>query len=553
MKMKKLAVMTLATALSVGSVMTASAAWLQEGSNWKYQNVNGTFQTGSWFQDADGKWYHFDGNGIMQKGWFQDVDGKWYFMAYHGAMQTGLIRVDNAVYFMNPSGELFIGDKEINGVTYNFGLYGTTNGTPSVGQTATFGGNGNQTRPGGGSSSSKGSSDNSGSSKSQLKTASTVTALNDLAKEGYTNLKYSTTDGGEVTLTEANDVDYSKVSLSVYAPNQTITNEISFKSITIEAVKPNTWNEDAGNKITLKSDARIVSNGEGTVINVATSGIQVKLEGSARTGLNITASGATVVSDAPVVATVSKSTVLVINDTEGSAVEITEPVTVEVMSSNSDNSGNAPLKIKTTAKAEVRTAIPAAITSTKEITLVITHSSAAEGTTVKAADSNSDDAVAKTEIKNESTVPANVEVKKADDTVIPTEEVPAGTTTIKSVEAGIKAAVDSANKSSYISASINEEEHIVTVTFKKTGSALVDTLPTARTIFNIFKSVDGVKYISVGSYDIVDDSDMIEAARELGFNGATKLEDIKNEISSYDVTVFCSGDIEPIEYTVKVK
>lgn len=158
MKMKKLAVMTLATALSVGSVMTASAAWLQEGSNWKYQNVNGTFQTGSWFQDADGKWYHFDGNGIMQKGWFQDVDGKWYFMAYHGAMQTGLIRVDNAVYFMNPSGELFIGDKEINGVTYNFGLYGTTNGTPSVGQTATFGGNGNQTKPGGGSGSSSGGS-----------------------------------------------------------------------------------------------------------------------------------------------------------------------------------------------------------------------------------------------------------------------------------------------------------------------------------------------------------------------------------------------------------
>ena len=95
MRMKKLAVMALATALSVGSVMTASAAWLQEGSNWRYQNDNGTFQTGTWFRDADGRWYHFDNNGIMQKGWFQDADGKWYFLAYNGVMQVGLIKVDN--------------------------------------------------------------------------------------------------------------------------------------------------------------------------------------------------------------------------------------------------------------------------------------------------------------------------------------------------------------------------------------------------------------------------------------------------------------------------
>lgn len=150
MRMKRFAVMALTAALSVGSVMTASAAWLQDGGNWRYQNDNGTFQTGTWFQDVDGKWYHFDNNGNMQKGWFLDADGKWYFMAYHGAMQTGLIRVDNAVYFMNPSGDLFIGEKAINGVTYNFGLYGTTNGTPSVGQSATFGGNGNQTTGGNG-------------------------------------------------------------------------------------------------------------------------------------------------------------------------------------------------------------------------------------------------------------------------------------------------------------------------------------------------------------------------------------------------------------------
>lgn len=156
MKMKKLAVMALATALSVGSVMTASAAWLQEGSNWRYQNDNGTFQTGTWFRDADGRWYHFDNNGIMQKGWFQDTDGKWYFLSYNGVMQVGLIKVDNQVYYMGTSGDLFIGEMKIGNTTYNFGLYGTTNGKPSVPVTATFGGNGNQSLNSGGGSSSNG-------------------------------------------------------------------------------------------------------------------------------------------------------------------------------------------------------------------------------------------------------------------------------------------------------------------------------------------------------------------------------------------------------------
>lgn len=156
MRMKKLAVMALATALSVGSVMTASAAWLQEGSNWRYQNDNGTFQTGTWFRDADGRWYHFDSNGIMQKGWFQDADGKWYFLAYNGVMQVGLIKVDNQVYYMGTSGDLFIGDMKIGNTTYNFGLYGTTNGQPSVPASATYGGNGNQSLNGGGGGSSSG-------------------------------------------------------------------------------------------------------------------------------------------------------------------------------------------------------------------------------------------------------------------------------------------------------------------------------------------------------------------------------------------------------------
>lgn len=545
MRMKKLAVMALATALSVGSVMTASAAWLQEGSNWKYQNDDGTFQTGTWFRDVDGRWYHFDNNGIMQKGWFQDADGKWYFMAYNGVMQVGLIKVDSSVYFMNPNGDLFIGDKEVNGKVYNFGVNGTTNGQPNVPLTATFGGNGNQSLSGGGGSSSPSSSS---SSKSKLKTVATVADLNALAKEGYTNLKYATNDGGAVTLSEVDDVDYSKVTLTVDAPNQSITNEITFKQVTIEAVKPNTWNENAGNKIVLNSDARIVNNSEGTVVNVAKANIQVKLEGDTATGLNVTVSGTTIIADVPIVATVSKPVTLVVNETSGSSVAVTEPVTVEVKSSNPTDSGK--LDITTTAKAEIKTAIPATITASQEITLVVTHSAAASGTTVKSANNDADEAVSKTEIKNESSATVEVEIKNSDDTTAekkPVEPEPTNTTD-KLVEEGIKAAVASANKSSYIGASI--EDKTINVTIKQSNATLIDALPTARTILSMFKSVDGVKDITVDGDPVNNDEDMLNFARKL-YSGSTKFEAVKG--SSYTVEVSYKDGKTPLTYTVNIK
>lgn len=153
MKMKKFMVAALATAMTLGSVMTASAAWVQEGMNWKYQNDNGTYQTNGWFKDATNRWFHFDAAGNMQRGWYQDVDGKWYFLNFDGVMQVGLLKVDNNVYFMDEHGALFIGDRAINGTTYHFDLYGTTNGKPNVPAANTYGGNGNQALSGGGSSS----------------------------------------------------------------------------------------------------------------------------------------------------------------------------------------------------------------------------------------------------------------------------------------------------------------------------------------------------------------------------------------------------------------
>lgn len=171
MKMKKFMVAALAAAITAGSAMSASAAWVESGSDWKYQNTDGSWQTNTWFQDG-GKSYHFDANGNVQKGWFKDANGKWFFFSYNGIMQTGLIKVDGKVYFMNDDGSLFVGIKKINNVEYNFTEYGTTNGSPSVGLSQTWGGNGNQTsvvKGGGGWSSSSGSSSsgsNSGSNNS---------------------------------------------------------------------------------------------------------------------------------------------------------------------------------------------------------------------------------------------------------------------------------------------------------------------------------------------------------------------------------------------------
>lgn len=564
----KLAAVTLGLGISAAAAVYAQTpGWNLTGEGWRYLSAEGQYQAAGWFQDTDRRWYHFDQNGIMQTGWFQDTngvwyflapdtgamqtgwhqdpDGKWYFLSYSGAMQTGLIKVDENVYFMEPSGALFTGDKEIGGTTYNFGLNGTTNGRPSVPATATYGGNGNQSLSDGGDSKKPGTSQ-----VSKLKTAGTVEELNNYAKAGFTNLKYRTTAGGEVTLSEAGDVDYSKITLTVDAPNQTINNTVKFKQVTIEAVKPNTWKEYAGNKLILKSDARIVNDSEGTMVNVAKEGIQVRLEGSL-TSLNITASGSSVIADTSVTATVSANAVLIVNDSANSSVNITEPVTVEIKSSDPDGQGALP--ITTTARATVKTAIPADITAKQAITLVITHSAAArEGVTVQSADSSSDASVTETKITNVSSVSnPKVEVGKSDGTKVPAKVESETKTTETSVKEGIKEAVAQANNSPYIGASINTDTDTITVTINQPGASLVNALPTARTILNIFKSVDGVEYISVNDEQVTNDEEMIRVAREVfHFDGSTKLENVKG---NYEVQVEYKGGSAPLTYTVVIQ
>lgn len=260
MRMKKLAVMALATALSVGSVMTASAAWLQEGSNWRYQNDNGTFQTGTWFRDADGRWYHFDNNGIMQKGWFQDADGKWYFLAYNGVMQVGLIKVDNQVYYMGTSGDLFIGDMKIGNTTYNFGLYGTTNGQPSVPASATYGGNGNQSLNGGGGGSSSTGGGNYTPSTPEEKVDAAISDVKNVAN----SVENSTGGKVKASVVETSvDVENktASVDVEVAAPGLDLSNATDKASVSAAVTKVVKEVVDSADK-----DTTVTINADGTDI-----------------------------------------------------------------------------------------------------------------------------------------------------------------------------------------------------------------------------------------------------------------------------------------------
>lgn len=232
MKMKKFMVAALAAAITAGSAMSASAAWVESGSDWKYQNTDGSWQTNTWFQDG-GKSYHFDANGNVQKGWFKDANGKWFFFSYNGIMQTGLIKVDGKVYFMNDDGSLFVGIKKINNVEYNFTEYGTTNGSPSVGLSQTWGGNGNQTnvvKGGGGWSSSSGSS-----SGGRRKTTPTV---NEQVRESVASIVNeiggATVAGSKVVVT---DVDSGSEAITLADKAEDVLRDIIEKNSNVKSVK----------------------------------------------------------------------------------------------------------------------------------------------------------------------------------------------------------------------------------------------------------------------------------------------------------------------------
>lgn len=119
-----------------------SAAWMQAGSLWWYQNADGSYPKDGW-QEINGKWYLFDQYGYMKTGW-QQVDGKWYYLNPAGDMATGWKQIGKTWYYFSGAGIMQTGWLNLNGTYYylqNWG--GMATGTHMIdGKNYTFTANG---------------------------------------------------------------------------------------------------------------------------------------------------------------------------------------------------------------------------------------------------------------------------------------------------------------------------------------------------------------------------------------------------------------------------
>ena len=93
--------------------------WVQSGSQWKYQNYDGSYVKNCW-KLIKNLWYYFDANGIMQTG-FLTLNGKTYYLQSSGAMKTGWQKISNTWYYFDSSGAMVSnGWRWINSKCYYF-------------------------------------------------------------------------------------------------------------------------------------------------------------------------------------------------------------------------------------------------------------------------------------------------------------------------------------------------------------------------------------------------------------------------------------------------
>ena len=93
--------------------------WVKTGSQWKYQNYDGSYVKNCW-KLIKNLWYHFDANGIMQTG-FLTLNGKTYYFDQNGWMVTGWQKVKGSWYYMESNGAMVSsGWKWINSKCYYF-------------------------------------------------------------------------------------------------------------------------------------------------------------------------------------------------------------------------------------------------------------------------------------------------------------------------------------------------------------------------------------------------------------------------------------------------
>ena len=91
--------------------------------------VGAIYQDG-WKQEPNGAWYYLNPDGYMVEGGWVESASKRYFLDKDGVMQSGVIKVDDAVYYLGDSndGSVKTGEQEIGDETYTFEADGKATG-----------------------------------------------------------------------------------------------------------------------------------------------------------------------------------------------------------------------------------------------------------------------------------------------------------------------------------------------------------------------------------------------------------------------------------------
>lgn len=133
---KRMVIIMVTAALTLGTSGTAMAAWSQDTNGWWYQYDDGGYAKNG-MKLIDGYYYIFDSNGYMLTGWqyyrwawyyaddsgkvctgWQYISGKWYYFNEEGIMQTSWLSLDGKNYYLNEDGSLRTGDFELDGLWY---------------------------------------------------------------------------------------------------------------------------------------------------------------------------------------------------------------------------------------------------------------------------------------------------------------------------------------------------------------------------------------------------------------------------------------------------
>ena len=218
-----------------------------------------------------------DGNGYMSRGWILD-NGNWYFADASGAMLTGWVRVDGAVYYLNPvsdgtQGAMATGVRTIDGVSYTFDASGAcmNSGSYNRAEIPSYNGNGtvaavpveaHASRPSGGGSSSGGSSTTTPTTPADLN-EDVENAANSVAEssEAVADAKVTTTGTADNTVTtvevtmEENIDPEMTVAEAVGDVLETVVDAINDEDVTVVTYRDMTFDlENKDNAIAMLHD-----------------------------------------------------------------------------------------------------------------------------------------------------------------------------------------------------------------------------------------------------------------------------------------------------------